>query len=101
EGDVPRGDLSLPVEPLESSAVDAALVARKLLDEPLLQEIAVIVLPVPLDEIHLDAVQTLLGQLSLQPFLGLGLEGVLQTTLAQLGLGLRPSAFPFSVEAGH
>ena len=65
EGDVPRGHLSLPVEPFETSAIDAALVGRKLLVEPLLQEFAVIVLPVPLDEIHSDVVQTLLGQLGL------------------------------------
>ena len=38
EGDVPRGHLSLPVEPFETSAIDAALVGRKLLVEPLLQE---------------------------------------------------------------
>ena len=80
EGDVARGHLSLPVEPLETSAIDAALVGRKLLDEPLLQEFAVIVLPVPLDEIHSDVVQTLLGQ---------------------LGLGLRPPALLLSVAAGR
>jgi hypothetical protein len=77
EGDVPRGDLSLPVEPFASSAIDAALVCRQLLVEPLLQQVAVIVLPVPQDEVHPDVVQTLLGQLGLLSLLGLGLEGVM------------------------
>src|SRR5262249_49268631 len=83
EGEVPRGDLSLPVVPFKPSAIDASLVGRKLLVEPLLQECAVVV-PVTLNEIHADIVQTLLGQfglllrqLGLLPFLGLGLAGLL------------------------
>src|SRR5262245_52872866 len=54
EGDLVRGDPPSPIEPLKTSAIDAAPIGRKLLDEPLLKEFAVLVLPVPLDETHSD-----------------------------------------------
>ena len=54
---------------------------------------------VPLDEVHPDIVQTMLGQLGLGSLVGLGFERLSQTLLSQLGLGLRPPAFPLSVAA--
>ncbi len=84
ERHVSRRQLPLPVEPFETSAIDATLPGWKLLDELLLQAFGIMVpLPVPLDEIHSDVVQALLGQLGLLSFLHLGLEGVL---LASLGI---------------
>ncbi len=80
ESHLPRGDLSLPVEPLETSAIDAALVGWKLLDKPSLKRFNVSFVPVPLDDVH---------------------SGVVQTLLVQFGLGLAPSAFPLSVGEGR
>ena len=71
---------------LKPSAIDLPRIGWKLLVEPLLQEFTLGLVPVPLDEIHLDVVQTLLGQLGLLLFLSPRLDGVLQTLLGQLGL---------------
>src|SRR6202030_973380 len=84
--DQPREDLLFPVEPLEPSAIDAALVGWKLLDESVSGKYLVAALPVPLEEIHSVVVSVSLGQCGLLRFLGLGRTGVLQTLSGQLDL---------------
>ena len=67
EGVMARGELPLPVVPLETTAVDAPrLILRPLLVEDLPEQRGVVVFPEPLDRIHVDEVQAAVGQLGLR-----------------------------------